>query len=56
MDEKDLQMITELKSKAIIYRMYCLASQLRDAERELLRVLNDKVSEKILNSIHKSQP
>lgn len=52
MDEKDLQIIIDLKNKAIKNQMYIVAAGLKDAERELLRVLNDKTSEKILNSIH----
>ena len=50
------QKLNGLKNKAIKQQMYIVAAGLRDAEKELFRLLNDKVSEKILNSIHKPQP
>jgi len=56
MSEQDLKIIIELKSKAIKLQMYCLACQLREAERELFRVLNAKLSENILNKINDLQP
>jgi hypothetical protein len=53
LDYNDLAVITELKSKAIKSQRYTVAAHLREAEKELQKILLDKQADQDIENIIK---
>ncbi len=55
MDEKDIELLTQLMKKAATYNEYYLASLIKDARNYLTAKIYTEWSEEILNNIQKQQ-